>query len=116
VTEIIVLGHSNCGGVQGCYEMCSGRAPELEDSTSFVGRWMDLLRPGFDRLPAGDEPTRQRALEFEAVMTSLDNLMTFPFVAAAVAAGELGLHGLWHDIAEGGLLEFDPATGKFLPV
>ncbi len=116
VAHIIVLGHSNCGGVQGCYAMCSGRAPELEAETSFVGRWMDLLRPGFDRLPEGDEAMRARALEHEAVITSLDNLMTFPFIARAVAAGDLGLHGIWHDIAEGSLLQFDPDTRTFGPV
>ena len=36
VAHIVVLGHSNCGGVNGCYEMCSGAAPELEQSSSFV--------------------------------------------------------------------------------
>jgi carbonic anhydrase len=116
VTHLVVLGHSRCGGVQGCYAMCSGQAPELEEKSSFVGRWMDLLRPGFDRLPDGDEATRGRALEHEAVRVSLDNLMTFPFVRSAVEAGELSLHGLWTDIGTGALLELDGATGAFKPV
>ncbi|MBV1902230.1 MAG: carbonic anhydrase, partial [Marinosulfonomonas sp.] len=34
VAHIIVLGHSNCGGVQGCHDMCSGKAPELDATTS----------------------------------------------------------------------------------
>jgi len=32
VAHIIVVGHSSCGGVKGCYQMCSGAAPELEKS------------------------------------------------------------------------------------
>ena len=47
VAHIVVLGHSNCGGVQGCIDMCEGRAPELDETSSFVGRWMDILRPKY---------------------------------------------------------------------
>lgn len=116
VAHLIVMGHSQCGGVKGCYEMCSGRAPELEETTSFVGRWMDLLRPGFDALPEGDDAARVTALEYEAVRTSLGNLMTFPFVAEAVESGRLSLHGLHTDIREGGLRMLDPASGGFVEV
>ncbi|RVV97785.1 carbonic anhydrase [Mesobaculum littorinae] len=116
VAHLIVLGHSRCGGVQGCYHMCSGHAPELDEKTSFVGRWMDILRPGFARLPEGDDATRQQALEFEAVKVSLENLMTFPFIAERVESGDLSLHGLWNDIAEGGLMALDPRDGSFHPV
>ncbi len=113
VSHLIVLGHSGCGGVQGCYDMCSGRAPELMESTSFIGRWMDILRPGFDRLEAGDEATRIRALEKEAVLISMDNLMQFPFVRDAVEAEDLTMHGLWNDIGNGGLEAYDPDIGAF---
>ncbi len=114
VAHVIVLGHSQCGGVQGCVDMCEGRAPHLEDGSSFVGRWMDILRPGYDRIK--DDPHPARALEKEAVVVSLTNLMTFPFVRAAVDAGQLTLHGLWTDIGEGNLEFWDPATGAFKPV
>ena len=107
VSHLIVLGHSSCGGVKGCYDMCSGAAPELEEDSSFIGRWMDILRPGYAGLPEGEEAARLTAFERAAVLVSLDNLMTFPFVAEAVADGMLTLHGLWHDIAEGALLAYD---------
>lgn len=116
VPHLIVLGHSNCGGVRGCYDMCSGAAPELEKDTSFVGRWMEMLRPGFDALAPGTEADRVSALEKAAVVASLANLMTFPFVRAAVEEGRIALHGLWNDIGEGGLFGYDPARGDFLPL
>lgn len=104
VAHLIVMGHSRCGGVAGCHAMCSGQAPELEDKTSFVGRWMDILRPGYERVT--DLPAEEQvpALEKMAIRVSLDNLMSFPFVASAVQAGELSLHGLWHDIRDGELM------------
>ena len=113
VAHIVVLGHSNCGGVQGCADMCSGHAPELEEKSSFVGRWMDILRPGYERVLDKPEEERTRALEHEAVLVSLENLMTFPFVREAVEAGELTLHGLWTDIAEGGLHQYVSEKGVF---
>lgn len=114
VAHLIVLGHSGCGGVEGCYNMCEGKAPEMEETSSFVGRWMDILRPGYDTLPSGDDDTRKRALEKASVLISLENLMTFPFVREAVENDRLSLHGLWNDISEGGLEAYDPETGTFV--
>lgn len=116
VAHIVVLGHSNCGGVKGCHDMCLGHAPELEEKSSFVGRWMDILRPGFQKVAGlpGDEILT--ALEKQAVLTSLENLLTFPFVRAAVEDDRLTLHGLWTDTGEGGLEQYDPARGGFVAV
>ncbi|MDQ2094126.1 carbonic anhydrase [Rhodalgimonas zhirmunskyi] len=116
VAHIIVLGHSNCGGVQGCLSMCSGKAPELEEKSSFVGRWMDILRPGYERIKDLPEETQAAALEKESVLVSIQNLMTFPFVAKEVKEGRLTLHALWNDIGEGGLEHYDPEQGHFLSV
>lgn len=114
VAHVIVLGHSSCGGVRGCHDMCTGQAPELEENSSFVGRWMDILRPGFAKVKdIKDEAERVAKLEREAVLVSLENLMSFPFVEAAVKSGELSLHGLWTDIADGTLEQYDPLQGQF---
>ena len=117
VAHVIVMGHSNCGGVQGCLDMCRGDAPELDEPESFIGRWLDILRRGYERV--ADEPDRDRqmrALEQQAVIVSLENLMTFPFVAEAVEKGTLTLHGLWHEIGEGGVEQYSPASGDFVPI
>ncbi len=116
VAHVMVLGHSKCGGVKGCHDMCSGHAPELEAKSSFVGRWMDILRPGYDRIAHLPEEVRLDALEREAVVVSLENLMTFPFLREEVEAGNLTLHGLWNDTGEGVLEQWDPARGAFVPV
>ena len=117
VAHVIVLGHSNCGGVQGCVHMCQGKAPELEGQDSFVGRWMDILRPKFEQVEHIEDSEEQlRQLEKHAVMISLENLMTFPWIADKVTEGELTLHGLWTDIGEGGLEYYDPQKECFLPV
>ncbi|MDT0681056.1 carbonic anhydrase [Roseicyclus sp. F158] len=112
VSHIIVIGHSDCGGVAGCHAMCSGEAPEFEEKTSFIGRWLDILRPGYEALPQGEDKAAQlRMLERAAVTTSLENLGTFPFVREAVEAEELSLHGLWFDIGEGTLEHYVAGEG-----
>ncbi|MCK0140891.1 carbonic anhydrase [Aliiroseovarius sp. F20344] len=116
VSHLIVLGHSKCGGVKGFHEKCLGNAPELAENTSFVGRWIDILKPGYERLGGNDAEIEDSALEKEGVLVSLENLMTFPFVRDAVEAEELSLHGLWTDIGEGGLEFFDHESGEFVPV
>ncbi|MFV0474502.1 MAG: carbonic anhydrase [Pikeienuella sp.] len=116
VAHIVVVGHSNCGGVEACHDMCSGAAPELEKSSSFIGRWMDILSPGYERVhsESDDRAAALRTLEHEAVRTSLRNLATFPFVREAVEAGLLTLHGAWIEIAEGEMHGMDPETEKFV--
>lgn len=118
VAHVIVMGHSQCGGVKGCYDMCAGAAPELEEATSFVGRWMDILRPGYEALPppevVGGDEERLQALEKAGIAISLGNLMTFPFVRAAVEDERLTLHGLWNHIGEGTLEAWDEARRAFV--
>ncbi len=45
------------------------------------------------------------------MLTSLRNLGTFPFVAEAVAAGLLTLHGAFVDIGSGALLVYRGEAG-----
>lgn len=117
VAHLIVVGHSNCGGVEGCHDMCAGAAPDLEEQSSFVGRWMDILRPGFDGTAhLSERPARLRAMEQQSVLISLENLMSFPFVDSAVKSDNLTLHGLWHDIGTGTLHVFDPEVGDFAEI
>ena len=113
VPHLIVLGHSQCGGVQGCADMCAGRAPQLEEAGSFVGRWIDALRPAYEKVAHLEGREQSLALEHQGVVTSLENLMTYPFIKERVEAGQLELHGLWTDIASGDLMVYAPAKDAF---
>ncbi|MEM9763252.1 MAG: carbonic anhydrase [Pseudomonadota bacterium] len=115
VAHIVVIGHSGCGGVKACHDMCAGDAPELAEGPSYVGRWMDILRPGYETVVAKTEPGPERlaALEREAVKVSIRNLLTFPFVSEKLDEGTLSLAGAWFEIATGDLLIYDPKTGGF---
>lgn len=117
VTHLLVLGHSSCGGVKGCIDMCQGKAPDLEAKDSFVGRWMDILKPKYELVAdIKDEAQQAKELERHSVLASIENLMTFPFVREKVEKGQLSLHGLWVDIGAGDLYHYLPEEEAFLPV
>ncbi|AHM03606.1 Carbonic anhydrase [Roseibacterium elongatum DSM 19469] len=114
VQHILVMGHSHCGGVRGCIDMCSGKNDALLEKDSLVGRWLDVLRPGFDRVKdIEDASIREVALEKEGIQISLENLLGYPFVKRAVDDGRLTLHGIWADISDMGLETFDGAVRRF---
>lgn len=115
VVNIVVLGHGMCGGVQAALASANRRPVGR-----FIGPWVELLSGVRNRLlvqPEGAHPAgQQQALERLAVQLSLDNLMTFPFVAKALEAKKLELHGAWFSIAEGQLYWLDQRTKKFMQV
>lgn len=97
VPDLIVLGHGMCGGVAA---LLNG-APEA--ARDFVEPWMQIA--GEARAKAMHEPEeeRQRCCEHEVIKISLQNLMTFPWIAERVAQGKLALHGAWYSIYSGKL-------------
>lgn len=115
VANLMVIGHSQCGGVSGAFDMFEGA--KISDG-KFLVPWLGLLREGYDRCKSkAHEPEHAKLImEREAVVTSLENLMTFPFVAERVANGRLAIHGLWHDIATGKLHQYDAKQKEFVAV
>lgn len=117
ISHLIVMGHSGCGGVAGCHDMCEGNAPELEAKESYIGQWLQELRPAHGRIADVEGRTnRLTAMEKEGVHVSLENLMSYPFVREAVEAGRLRLHGLWVDIGKGSIESYDGELNRFSPM
>ena len=115
IPHIIVLGHSTCGGVKASYDYFSGNAPNLKEDSNFVASWLEILRPSFNSVSneLSDEHKISK-LEKEAVLTSVKNLTTFPFIKEALKEGSLSIHGLWHNIGTGELMYYDNKTNDFI--
>jgi carbonic anhydrase len=113
VRDIVVLGHAFCGGIKA---FASDNAPLT--ASDFIGKWMSQIAPAADAItaPKQDWDAYLRQLEFASVELSLKNLMTFPFVKAAVEKGELSLHGAYFGVASGRMLVRNKKTGAFEPV
>lgn len=112
VEHIVVLGHSQCGGIKALMAGTCGCK-----GGGFISNWMSIAEAARQRvltdLPDKDASLQQRAAEQAAVLLSLENLMSFPFIAERVSGGSLSLHGWYFDLAEGTLLEYHPELGRF---
>jgi len=116
VEQIVVLGHGFCGG---CAAALTGQfddAPHGEGH--FIADWIELLHEAREKVRAEHGASQRsafRAMELEAVLVSLRNLRTFPFVAERERDGRLSLHGAYFAIDEGVLHLCDEAEGRFTP-
>ena len=96
VKHVVVMGHASCGGVNA---MLKGSPANCQD---FVAPWVEQAAPTVRRV-VEDFPADQveRVAEETVVRLSIDNLRTFPWIAAREAAGDLVLSGLHFGIADG---------------
>ncbi len=111
VTDIVVCGHSHCGGIRALYD------PPNPD-TPHITRWLELAREArVDDDGEGDAPSEAtlRRAEQRSVAMQVERLMTYPAVAKRVEEGSLSLHG-WHYIIEDGeVLVLDVEQEDFVP-
>jgi carbonic anhydrase len=112
VEHIIVLGHSQCGGINA---LMAGNCGCKEGG--FISRWMSIAAPAREKvlaeLPGKDSALQQRAAEQASILLSLENLQTFPWIDKRVKDDALSLHGWYFDLTAGELLEYQPRGGMF---
>jgi carbonic anhydrase len=111
VQHIIVLGHAQCGGIHALLE--GGVAGD----DTFIAEWMriaETARKKIEQEHAGaSSKVRHRACEQQAILVSLDNLMTFSWIRERVEQGRLALHGWYFDIERGELLGYNTVARRF---
>ena len=116
VESIVVMGHAQCGGIQALLHGDVAAIP----GEQFIGAWVSITDKSRERVlrehEGEPEHVQQKALEQRSIVTSLENLTSFPFIAERVAAGTLGLHGWYFDIENGQLLAYESETDSFVPL
>ncbi|CAN5298281.1 carbonic anhydrase [soil metagenome] len=111
VRDIIVCGHSDCGAMKAVanpagLETMPNVAAWLRHSTAA----QTVVNTAYPELDGLD---RVRAIALENVVAQLAHLRTHPSVAAAIARGEMSLHGWFVDIHAGLVLGLDGHSGRF---
>ncbi len=114
VKHALVMGHSNCGAMKGLLD------PESLADMPLVSDWLkhaDATRHVVDECyPELNGVDLLNAAIKENVLVQLDNLRTYPKVAALLAKGELTLHGWIYEIESGQILAYDPQVSHFVPI
>lgn len=111
IRDIVIMGHGRCGGIGAALGDGTPIAPG-----DFIGKWMGMLKPVSEevsRYTSLTDNERQTMLERLSIRHSIQNLRTFPYVAALEAEEKLTVHGAWFDISSGELWLMDSDSGDF---
>jgi carbonic anhydrase len=106
VREIIVCGHSHCGGIRALYTEPPAEALHMT-------KWLELARDAVLPVTLSEEALRRT--EQRSVVLQLERLMDYPMVRSRVEAGALFLRGWHYLIEEGKVLVLDVESGRFEP-
>jgi carbonic anhydrase len=111
VENVVILGHRQCGGIRSLFQ------PEAIREGGFVQQWMTIAGEAKEKVlkahPNGDVDSHCRECEKTSIVTSLDNLRTFPFIDLAVKNRGLQLIGVYFDLEDGKLSFYDEVTDAF---
>jgi carbonic anhydrase len=111
VGYIVVMGHSQCGGVRAFVEH-----RDRPDPGDFIDKWMALITPAARSLNDGNGLSRSdylAGLERASVIATLGNLLSFPWISKRVTDDGLQLLGAYFDVGTGALEVYDPADRAF---
>jgi carbonic anhydrase len=113
IKHIIVLGHSSCGGIQALV----ADSNKIKEK-NFISRWMEIAKPALEKTiknyaEQSMEEKVGKCAQF-ALVNSLNNLFTFPWIKERAEAGELSLYSWFFNIENGVIEEFNNKEQKFV--
>jgi carbonic anhydrase len=111
VENVVILGHRQCGGIRALM------AGTTKKQDSFVGQWMEMATSAREKvlreMGHEDFENQCRSCELEAIVNSIENLKTFPFVQRALAERDMKIYGIYFDLELGQLKEYDESSRAF---
>ncbi|MHA7841636.1 MAG: carbonic anhydrase [Gammaproteobacteria bacterium] len=114
VTDIIVLGHSHCGGIRALMGAASSKGSD------FITTWMSIAEPAKAHVLAhyGNCSAEEQAHRCEkgSLAISLNNLMSFPWIKKRVIDQQLSLHGWFFNLETGEIEAYNEEKKDFLPL
>ena len=113
IPNILVLGHSNCGGIEYAYEKFS--KGNLKSTRSYLDNWINIVEPSYKKL--NKKLNREEcitSLEKLSIVTSINNLKKLPFIKNLINNDKLKVYGIWFDIKSGELMYYQENRNEFI--
>nr|WP_281381102.1 carbonic anhydrase [Desulfurispira natronophila] len=112
VENIVVCGHSNCGGCNALY------APEEKlNEVPHVKKWLEISHPVRDSIqkeyPAVEEEKREWMTAQMNVVHQMQNLLTYPYISERYESGTLNIIGWYYIIETGEVFNYNRQSGEF---
>lgn len=110
VKAIIVLGHSQCGGIRTLME-----GPKASHG-DFINSWMQIAKVARKAVHEASDLTMEFGelcyrCELASIQVSLANLLTFPWIRSRIANNALSISGLHFNVETGELEIMDSLEG-----
>jgi carbonic anhydrase len=112
VENIVVCGHSNCGGCNALYA-----EPEKLEHLPNVAHWLeqaeDVKNEVLFKHPNADEAHREWITEQTNVVRQMSNLLSYPYIKERYESGKLNILGWYYIIGKGEVYNFNKETYEF---
>ncbi|MHB1651570.1 MAG: carbonic anhydrase [Desulfitobacteriaceae bacterium] len=112
VKNIVVCGHSNCGGCHSIYS-----SEEVLSQIPHTKKWLELADSVKNRVLAefrdNDERTREWMTEQINIVEQLKHLLTYPFIRNKYQQQELEIQGWYYIIETGEVYIYNKESEKF---
>ena len=113
VENIVVCGHSNCGGCDAILNYDNLNS----DNLMSVKNWLKMDLPLLDKvqeiLRDSNVHLKNVLVEQLNVVRQMENLMTYPYVKDLVNKGKLEIFGWYYVIKTGDVFNYNTVTGFF---
>ncbi len=117
VEHVIILGHSGCGGIKALMDDSTNNANE---NYSFIVPWVQIAAEAKQQVkkkfPQHTKEEQTTCCEKEALLISLKNLETFPWIKEALDNKTLTTHAWYFDLNKGELEQYDAHEDTFSPL
>ena len=113
IKNIIVMGHSGCGGIKNGFQMCKD---DGFNSNSSISNWLNLLKPAYKKIDSSRDEDSIKELEKISIKTSLENLKSYPFIQERINNKEINIYGSWINIGSGQIETLNFNTASFHPL
>jgi carbonic anhydrase len=111
IDNIIVCGHSNCGGCASLY-----RSEEFFKDLPHTKRWLELTgkvkEEALKRIP-DDECLREELTEQLNIVEQMKHLLSYPFIKEKIEKNELKISGWYYIIEVGEIYNYNLDSHKF---
>ncbi|MBX9585978.1 MAG: carbonic anhydrase [Gammaproteobacteria bacterium] len=104
VKHLIVLGHSQCGGMQALMEK------RTESNFDFITNWVSIIDAPVEVLESVDDCAKY------ALNESYQHCLTFPWIAERVAQNKLNVHQWFFDISTGQIHTYSQEENVYKPL
>ena len=111
ISRIIILGHSNCGGIDYAFNKFSANNNESDSS---LDNWIQSIKFSYDMVDKSKSRTDAiKSLEKESIINSIKNLKNYNKIDKLILDNKLQIHGLYFEVSTGKITKYDESSKKF---